>query len=194
MSEQFSMASSASGCYDAKELKSALQKSIRRGFEEDAIFWASRLAPDGDLKGAEKLWARLRVIASEDIGIAAPSLPAQIRALYENWRDSNIDHKNRSYRLFIIHAVILLCRAKKSRLVDHATIAAYEVLPHRDIPNFALDKHTVRGGRLGRGYAHFFDEGAKLANKADIPDPYEQRVKEFLLARERRVKRGEDAA
>jgi hypothetical protein len=34
----------------------------------------------------------------------------------------------------------------------------------RSIPDFAPDKHTAAGKRLGRGAEHFFDEGIKLAN------------------------------
>jgi hypothetical protein len=74
--------------------------------------------------------------------------------------------------------------AKKLRLVDHATIAAFgfrangykSLLDRRDVPDYAVDKHTRRGRQLGRGYKHFFQEGAHLENRADIPDPYESRA------------------
>ena len=47
---------------------SCLQKAIRRGQEEEAYFWACELMSLG--KGGETaLWNRLRVIASEDIGL-----------------------------------------------------------------------------------------------------------------------------
>ena len=83
--------------YDAK---SALQKSIRRGLEEDALYWAAELAG----WNPESLWKRLRVIASEDIGLASPSAALTVRALYENWRDAQKDGEGEG-RLFITHRV-----------------------------------------------------------------------------------------
>jgi replication-associated recombination protein RarA len=134
-------------------------------------------------------WKRLRVIASEDVGIASPSVALTVRALYENWKDfreTGLDGEE----LFVIHAVLVLVHAKKSRLVDHATIAAFgprenehkSLLDRRDVPDYAVDKHTQRGGGsgLGRGFKHFFAEGARLENRADIPDPYESRVRAVL--------------
>jgi hypothetical protein len=53
-----------------------MQKCIRRGFEEEAQFWATEL----DLAGyGAYVWKRLRIIASEDIGLADPSLCVQVR-------------------------------------------------------------------------------------------------------------------
>jgi hypothetical protein len=41
-----------------------------------------------------------------------------IRALYDNWRDQRKkdDTKHAPERLFLVHAVMLLCRADKSRV------------------------------------------------------------------------------
>jgi hypothetical protein len=41
-----------------------------------------------------------------------------------------------------------------------------------EIPDYALDQHTARGRRLGRGVHQFFTEGALIENAADLPDPY----------------------
>lgn len=162
--------------YDAK---SALQKSIRRGLEEDALYWAAELAG----WNPESLWKRLRVIASEDIGLASPSAALTVRALYENWRDAQKDGEGEG-RLFITHAVLILARAKKSRIVDHATITAFEGgLAERDVPDYALDRHTQRGRAKGRGYQHFFEVGAKLEN-CELPDAYEDRAKDLRIRKE----------
>lgn len=151
---------------DPYEAKSALQKSIRRGLEEDALYWAAELAG----WNTESLWKRLRVIASEDIGLASPSAALTVRALYENWKESQKDGEGEG-RLFIGHAVLILVRAKKSRIVDHATICAFEGgLEERDVPDDALDIHTNRGRSKGRWYQHFFEVGTKLENCA-LPDP-----------------------
>ena len=142
------------------EAKSALQKSIRRGLEEDALYWAAELAG----WNTESLWKRLRVIASEDIGLASPSAALTVRCLYENWKEAQKDGIGEG-RLFITHAVLILVRAKKSRIVDHATICAYEGgLEERQMPDYALERNTQRGGAKGRENKHFFDFVAKLEN------------------------------
>ena len=161
------------GGYKLGEVASSLQKTIRRGLEEDALFWATEL----DLSGyGEYCWKRLKIICSEDIGLAEPNLPAQIQALYQSWIEQRkkADARHGPERLFLVHAVVLLTRSKKSRMVDHALIAFYESpRTKRPVPDFALDKHTEAGRRMRRGHAHFWEEGAKLSNAATIPDPYE---------------------
>jgi replication-associated recombination protein RarA len=160
------------GGYKLGEVASALQKSIRRGLELDALFWATEL----DLSGyGEYCWKRLRIITSEDVGLAEPILPAVIQALYEAWSDQKKkkDERHGPERLFLVHAVIILARAKKSRMVDHALIVFYEASRQkRPVPDYALDKHTARGRQLRRGHDHFWKEGAKVANAAEIVDAY----------------------
>lgn len=150
------------GGYNCAEVASALQKSLRRGLERDALFWATEL----DLSGfGEYVWKRLRIIASEDIGLAAPAVCVQIRTLYDNWRDQRKkdDTKHAPERLFLVHAVILLARSAKSRSVDHALIVFYEgARTPREIPDFALDRPTGRGRAKHRGWAHFWAEGCQL--------------------------------
>jgi replication-associated recombination protein RarA len=171
------------GGYSLGEVASALQKSIRRCDEEGALFWATEL----DLSGyGEYCWKRLRIITSEDVGLAEPGMPANIQALYQAWSDQRKkkDERHGPERLFLVHAVILLARAKKSRMVDHALIAYYEAeRPTRSIPDCALDKHTIAGKRLGRGHEHFWTEGAKVENAAQIEDPY------YAVARTTRTSR-----
>ena len=166
------------GGYRNSECTSALQKCIRRGLEEEALFWASEL----DLAGyGAYVWKRLRIIASEDIGLADPNLCVQVRALYENWIEQRKkkDARHLPERLFLIHAVLLCVRARKSRMVDHVLVAMYEgERPKRDIPDFALDMHTIKGHKLGRGVDHFFTEGAKIENVdlSLLPDRYFKRA------------------
>src|SRR5579871_5710624 len=112
------------GGYFNSEVTSAMQKSIRRGLEEEALFWASEL----DLSGyGAYVWKRLRIIASEDIGLADPNVCVQVRVLYENWTEQR-KKKDRSHaeRLFLVHAVLICVRAKKSRMADTALITMYE--------------------------------------------------------------------
>lgn len=160
------------GGYKNEEVSSALQKSIRRGLVDDALFWATELDRSGY---GEYVWKRLRIIASEDVGTAAPSLVLEIRALYENWKDlrKKDDAKHAPERLFLVDAVRRCALAPKSRAVDHALIFHYEgPRAPRPIPDFAFDKHTSAGRQLGRGARHFFDEGAQLAASPVDSDPY----------------------
>jgi replication-associated recombination protein RarA len=165
------------------EASSALQKSIRRGEEREALYWATEL----DLAGyGNYAWKRLRLIASEDVGLADPEAVLLTRTLYENWveqRKAEKDVSPGSAPLFLIHAVVVLARARKNRLVDHAYMVMYEGDREPiEVPDHALDKHTGRGRRLGRGEDHFFDVAAKLVNEVDVGDQY---VQEGRAARSR---------
>jgi replication-associated recombination protein RarA len=158
-----------------------MQKCIRRGLAEDALFWATELdltrtGPDCNGFG-EYVWKRLKIIASEDVGLADNSAAPMISALYQNWLEQRKkkDARHAPERLFLVHAVIYLASTAKSRMVDHALIAMYEApRSRREIPDFALDRHTAAGRKLRRGWKHFWKEGAKLANAADLSDPYEE--------------------
>lgn len=60
-------------------------------------------------------------------------------------------------------------------MVDHALIVHYEgERAAREIPDFALDRHTRRGRAAKRSWLHFWEQGAKLANPARLKDPYEK--------------------
>jgi len=168
--------------YDIYELLSALQKDIRRGNEYQATFWAVEL----ESFNPTALWNRLRVIASEDIGIANPLAPLVIDVLekeYDDAKDPENPEKD-AYRLFLVHAVLFLARSPKSRVVDDLLNVVYGQIQHEDkklpIPDYALDRHTLRGKKMGRGLEHFFSEGTKL-NKEPYENPYREKAKEILI-------------
>jgi len=161
------------GGYKCGQVASAMQKCIRRGLADDALFWATEL----DLSGfGGYVWKRLAIIASEDVGLADNSAAPTIYALHQHWLEQSKkkDTRHAPERLFLIHAVLILSRARKSRIVDHALISMYEApRPKREIPDFALDRHTAAGRKLKRGWRHFWEHGARLENKAALNDPYE---------------------
>lgn len=163
--------------YDFFECSSALQKCIRRGLEEQAMFWAVELYDSGY---GEYVWKRLRIMSSEDVGLAEPLMPANIWALYRSYQEQakKKEDKNEPQRLFLTHAVLLLCRCKKSRLIDWTLLWHWLRHPHKflEIPDFALDKHNERGRKLKRSWAHFFDEGTYLDNQAYIEGEKEMRM------------------
>lgn len=176
---QFGQLKTASG-YLNSECTSAMQKCIRRGLEEEALFWATEL----DLEGyGAYVWKRLQIIASEDIGLADPTVCIQVRALYENWveqrKNAPKERRNATGRFFLVHAILICVSAKKSRMVDTALITMYESeRPKREIPDFALDMHTAKGRGARRGVDHFFKVGAviKNAERSLLPDPYLKRA------------------
>jgi replication-associated recombination protein RarA len=158
---------------------SAIQKEIRRGKEYDAVFWAV----EAESFNHKAVWNRLRVIASEDIGIANPLAPLVIDVLEKEYYDAK-RRENDSHRLFLVHAVLFLARSPKSRMIDDLLITVYGDVKFRDerleIPDYALDMHTLRGRMMGRGFKHFLEEGSKLENEG-ISDPYRDSAKEILL-------------
>jgi replication-associated recombination protein RarA len=183
--------------YSKPECASALQKGIRRGDEKVALFFASEL----DLAGHGKyVWKRLLIITSEDVGIAEPNMPATIRALYENWKELRESKGVPSHRLVLLHAVLLLVNAAKSRRVDDANWAIYKDNDLRvEMPDYAFDMHTLRGRRMGRGVQHWEEEASVLVNNADPDNPYTgeaignmARNKAKTLTQPEQVKNGSD--
>lgn len=149
--------------YDFFECSSALQKSIRRGLEDEALFWAVELFESNFV---EYVWKRLKIISSEDVGLAAPQISTEIQSLYEMHKElsKKKEDKNQPWRLFLVHAIMLLARAPKSRTVDWALLYHWKCHQQmlRPIPDIALDKHNDRGRELGRSWKHFFEEGTQL--------------------------------
>ena len=132
------------------------------------MYWATELALAG--YGAYG-WRRLRIIASEDVGLAEPMMPVLIRSLCESWSEQKKADKGseRHANLFLIHAVLALSRAPKSRLVDHAYVVVMADRSPLEVPDCANDVHTARGREMGRGAEHFYTEGAVVEPVADVP-------------------------
>lgn len=167
------------------EVVSAFQKAIRRGEVDDALYWGIDMFLTGY---QEYAWKRMFVIASEDIGpIGNRSLPAILQALYQtyNYLAKKKDKAHTPEKLQFVHAIILLAMSPKNRIVDHALIHHFEnhAALKRDVPDYALCKHTIKGRRLGRGFEHFFAE-AGLLNNEDGEDPYKQLAIDTLMKKE----------
>ena len=118
------------------------------------------------------------MIASEDVGLADPLASLIVDVLEKQYYDA-VAGKKDSSRLFFVHAVLYLARSPKNRIVDNLLSVVYNDKERLEIPDYALDKHTVRGKKMGSGLEHFFAEGAKLVNQA-LEDPYEKKAIESL--------------
>jgi hypothetical protein len=170
--------------YQPHEVVSALQKAIRRSQPEKAVYWAVELQKSGlDVW----CWNRLKEILSEDIGPADRYLPATINALAETAAAEK--KRNGGGGLQLVHAVILMATAPKTRLVAQAAIHASSDQHERlEIPDEALDKHTRRGLKMGRGIEHFLTEAALLVPPPeDLEGFYEALHDEYMAERRRRI-------
>lgn len=173
------------GEYQVWECMSAMQKSIRRGLEEEAMYWALELEGTGLLAHALN---RLKITAHEDIGLADPQAVMFAVAACEQckaWHKT----KNEAWHLALGNAIRVLARAAKSREADHFHAAIRWRRSqgwHPDIPDWALDKHTRRGRKMGRGLEHFRQEGAKLDKPVAESDSYIDDAYRFWEAQNKR--------
>lgn len=192
---------------------SAFQKSLRRGDEREALALAWRMDAASyvayvnekgkevlkiDKKQSGQLRSAMRKVTSEDIGLASFALVREIRALNANWLKSirGGGNKHEPWKLFVVHAVLLLYRSGKSRLVDHACIVIGGNLQDvcdelrkagpRSLPPYTDDGiHTGAGDKtdLGKALARanfIAGEGAAAMPKAEIDDEYENEIFEAI--------------
>jgi len=137
------------------EVTSALQKCIRRGLEYDSCFFAyiihkSNFGP--------YLWRRIALICSEDIGNGDEQATLIISSLRDSWLEHHKNNKEPTLDkfLFVVHAILNLCRCKKSRENDNLANLIdenYRANKRLPIPEVALDPHCNEGrktwGRFG---------------------------------------------
>lgn len=164
------------GGYRMDECTSAMQKSIRRGLEEEAMYWAIEI----ETIQHSYLFNRLEAIAHEEIGLANPDAILFTYVCKQQYIDMR-KRANGSTRLVLSNLILYLCRSKKSRLADHFNISQHRDPQRREIPDFALDQHTGRGRQLKRGADHFWTDGTVLANEVELDGDAEYREKAIDL-------------
>jgi replication-associated recombination protein RarA len=163
---------------NADEVISSLQKSIRRGFLENAVLLAYEMSStSAELE--EHLWARLMVISVEDVGNGSFMEPVIVDALYRMHQRYPRGAGDRF--LFATHAIRLLATGEKDRITDEMVNWAKLEVDIRgtrpEIPEVAYDMHTRRGQEMGRGLEHFLREGARVANERPGRDTtYRERI------------------
>lgn len=155
--------------YDFFECSSAFQKSIRRNNQKEAIFFGMELYCSGY---SSYTWKRLLIIASEDVGTADSNSAILINTLYENFKIiAEKDMEEAS--LPFIHAIVHLCEAEKTRIIDKWKMWALKSNYKPEIPDYALDVHTRRGKIMGRNHKQFLSEGQIITPETktvDTPD------------------------
>jgi replication-associated recombination protein RarA len=153
------------------ELRSVLQKSIRRGMVEEAALAAYELFASG-AETEELLWRRLEIIATEDVGFGLLNAPALIEALYAQ-ATRMVDRGDRW--IYCAHAVRLLATSAKDNMSMELAGWTRAVMERGErkpvVEDYMLDLHTRRGVELGRDLAQWWNEGARLRNRIPDYDP-----------------------
>jgi replication-associated recombination protein RarA len=153
--------------FAADEVISALQKCLRRGMLDNVLLlgWEMYLtSPEME----EMLWSRLCVIAVEDIGLGNPQAPILVETLYQQHKRYQRPGGDRF--LFAAHAIRVLAGSTKERTTDDMVnwamrgTALGELQP--EIPDVALDMHTLRGQKMGRDYRYFMEEASRVMPEA----------------------------
>lgn len=151
--------------YMLDEVISALIKSLRRGMEEESLFWAQEIEESGYHK---YIWKRLLIFCAEDVGMADLDAIVRVNALAQAYETIR---KNQPKEVpvegdILAMAVLYLARAYKNREVDEFK----NVIERRkkeenwmpEIPDFALDVHTRRGRGMGKTEEDWWKDGAKV--------------------------------
>lgn len=131
---------------------SALQKSIRGSDADAALHYAARLIAAGDLV---ILARRLRVIAYEDIGMAAPVVVNQAIAAINTAEQLGFPEA----RIPLANAILLLALAPKSNSAMVAMDAAQADLQKKGggpIPDYLKDAHYQGAADLGYGVDYLY--------------------------------------
>lgn len=171
--------------WDVDVAVSAAQKCVRDGDEGKGCYWIRELYWTNDQKLSPiNIWKKLFIFYGEEIGLADLSIKTHLLE-FEQLAEKVKDGRH-SDLLYVINAMMLLCRAKKSRAADNAILwfeenptyvpptpekieyYATADLPTPVIPDKVYDKHTAKGRKMKRGLDHFLKEAAVLTNESDI--------------------------
>lgn len=162
------------------EVISALQKSIRRGLVEEACKFAYEMyitSPQME----DKLWRRLLTITVEDIGMGDTNAAILVNNL--NQMRLQFDYADGDRPIYFIHAIRYLCACEKDRssdLLKNIVIKGFAMGEVPEIPDYALDKHTVRGSEMGRDSFHFLNEASKVIPQMEVDNDYKERYGKIL--------------
>lgn len=162
---------------------SALQKCIRRGDEATAMRMAYELYVTSQFH-EDKMWNRLLVISVEDVGFGDPYAPVFVKTMFDLHKEYNYGDGDRP--IFFLHAIRYMCRSKKERSTDHIkNIIMKEsekgIVP--EIPDFAVDMHTIKGRAMGRDVFYFLDEASRVEPLWEgYDDTYRQQLYQIYQA------------
>lgn len=162
--------------YALNEVISAIQKAVRRGRCNEALFWTHELVKSKSRNYVAYFWRRMCLIASEECA-DKPEVAMVVGQLAANAYLSTKEWKGRCEGIMEAQAVLFACRARKSReAVDAMTVinrAKVELGLRIAVPDAALDLHTRQGREMGKDLNDFRDNGRLCAGKLGRND-YEE--------------------
>jgi len=182
------------GYEDIGLIKSCLQKTIRRGMTEAAMYWALRLAE----ANSWSCWKRLSVIADEDVGqpleiVAVDTLYRKFMATRKQSRDGKLSW---DAKRCVVCAAKILAEACKDRRADEFLELMDAIEKDSDkmpnllksvkamfdvVPDEALDVHTVQGRKLGRGERFWYEVSSETENKTTVYEKWRKWFKPLML-------------
>lgn len=173
---------------DIQILKSILQKAVRRGMVERAMYVAHKLS---NKKTGPILWRRLTIISAEDV--LDPNILTAVDVLrrqakefgYETWEGKRS----------AVAAALLMAESKKDRRADEflelmeAVNKQSSSIPEladirkelESIPDEALDMHTTKGRKMGRGERYWYEVSSETENKIDAYRKWREWWKPLML-------------
>lgn len=173
------------------DMLSAFCKSLRGGDSDAALFWFARMVYGGmDPRVPVR---RMIVHASEDVGLANPSVLNQCVAAYQALEFIGMPEA----RLNISQAIIYLCESPKSNSVVMAIDAAWRDAQRKDIakvPDYLQDSNFEKAKHVkaSKNYKYPHDYPRHYIDQQYLPDEiagsvyyqpsdegYEKKVKEY---------------
>ena len=191
--------------YYLDEVRSAIQKAIRRSDEMSTMFWAFELYDSGMWR---YLLRTLTTIAGEDIGLANPQAMNICMTAYSYFTlltkekgekrktvcksCGNVEETKGYYSpnwLELGLLVSYLCHSPKNRHVDNMVNLVSEKRKQGwrlEIPIEALDSHCVRGRERLKNEGisplrEFFERGSKVVRYKPFNKKYEAKIKSELM-------------
>lgn len=141
---------------------SAMQKCIRRGEEDIALRMAYELYITSNFH-EEKMWNRLLVISVEDIGFGEVNAPNLVNTLNQLRKEFPYGDGDRP--IFFMQAIRYMCKCKKERSTDqikNIIMKEFDKGYKVEIPDYAIDMHTIKGREMGRDVFYFLNEASKV--------------------------------
>jgi len=177
---------------DASLWKSVLQKAVRSGMAEKAMYAAYKLAS----LSWWSCWKRLSVIADEDVG--QPEAITAVDVLYRKFMALKKDEKEKKLswdmqRCVVCAAKILADSAKDRRGDEFLEILqAFEKYPDNEdlkkfredfekIPDEALDMHTLQGRKMGRGNLFWYEVSSETVNRTEAYEKWHRWFKPLMV-------------
>jgi hypothetical protein len=116
---------------------SNLQKMIRRGKLNEAITSMIECVESGDVFKTNVVNRLAKVIVSEDIGLAYPTLPLYCSKIVKKYDEGKLTNED------LIHLVNVLVKSKKSRLIDNLYLHCEKGLTYSFDDSFKLFKEAI---------------------------------------------------